>query len=101
LDVYRFDSGVKEMQMMPCDLSSLVAQFVTEVMPLAQERKIELITVLPDKTTEIPCDREEIRRVVQNLIDNSLKFTPSGGKIKVELSSSKSSSNNRLIALCL
>jgi signal transduction histidine kinase len=74
------------MQMMPCDLSSLVAQFVTEVMPLAQERKIELITVLPDKTTEIPCDREEIRRVVQNLIDNSLKFTPSGGKIKVELS---------------
>lgn len=86
LDVYRFDSGVKEMQMMPCDLSSLVAQFVTEVMPLAQERKIELFTVLPDTTREIPCDREEIRRVVQNLIDNSLKFTPSGGKIKVELS---------------
>ncbi|HEY9732548.1 MAG TPA: ATP-binding protein [Drouetiella sp.] len=86
LDVYRFDSGVKEMQMMPCDLSSLVAQFVTEVMPLAQERKIELITVLPETTREISCDREEIRRVVQNLIDNSLKFTPSGGKIKVELS---------------
>lgn len=85
LDVYRFDSGVKEMRMTPCDLSSIVTQFVTEVMPLAEERKIQLITVLPDRIKEIPCDKEEIRRVIQNLIDNSLKFTPGGGRIQVEL----------------
>lgn len=85
LDVYRFDSGVKEMRMTPCDLSSIITQFVIEVKPLAEERKIELITILPESIKEIPCDKEEIRRVIQNLIDNSLKFTPSGGKIRVEL----------------
>ena len=29
------------------------------------------------------CDEDEIRRVIQNLIDNSLKFTASGGTITV------------------
>lgn len=85
LDVYRFDSGVKEMQMLPCNLASLVAQFICEVMPLADERKIELSSNLPENFEDILCDREEMKRVIQNLIDNALKFTPSGGKISVTL----------------
>jgi PAS domain S-box-containing protein len=85
LDVYRFDSGMKEMDMRACNLAAVITQLVTEIMPLAQERRVQLQAVLPIDARELYCDQEEIRRVVQNLIDNSLKFTPAGGTVKVSM----------------
>lgn len=86
LDVYRFDSGMKEMDMRACNLAAVITQLVTEIMPLAQERRVQLQAILPIDAKELHCDQEEIRRVVQNLIDNSLKFTPAGGTVKVIMS---------------
>lgn len=85
LDVYRFDSGVKEMHMRKCNLAATITQMVTEVMPLANHKGIELQASLPGDCFDISCDEEEIRRVLQNLLDNALKFTPTGGVIKVEM----------------
>ena len=86
LDVYRFDSGVKVMDLKECNLAGVITQLVTEIMPLAHEKRIQLQAVLPANVGCINCDQEEIRRVVQNLIDNSLKFTPAGGVVTVTLS---------------
>jgi signal transduction histidine kinase len=85
LDVYRFDSGAKEMNMRKCSLSSIITQMVTQIMPLAQEKGVTLNSILPTNSQELLCDEEEIRRVIQNLIDNSLKFTPTGGSITVSM----------------
>lgn len=85
LDVYRFDSGVKELHMSSCNLAAIITQLVTEIMPLAQEKGVQLQAVLPADSREVICDGDEIRRVVQNLIDNSLKFTPTGGSIIVSM----------------
>lgn len=85
LDVYRFDSGHKEMLMRNCNPSAVMIKLVTEIMPLAQEKGVELKAVLPATSHDILCDEDEIRRVIQNLIDNSLKFTPTGGCITVAM----------------
>jgi signal transduction histidine kinase len=85
LDVYRFDSGVKELHLTSCNLASIVTQLVTEIMPLAQEKGVELTAMLPADAQEVKCDEDEIRRVIQNLVDNSLKFTPTGGIIVVSM----------------
>lgn len=85
LDVYKFDSGVKEFHMRPCNLATTITQMVTEVMPIAHSVGVEIRAELPVDVKEINCDEEELRRVVQNLLDNSLKFTPSGGSILVAL----------------
>jgi len=86
LDVYKFDSGVKEFIMRPCNLTAVITQMVTEIMPLAQEKGVTLQAVLAPETDIVFCDEEEMRRVIQNLIDNSLKFTPTGGCITVSIS---------------
>jgi len=86
LDVYKFDSGVKEFHMRNCNLAAILTQMVTEIMPLAQDRGVSLTAILPADTNEVVCDEAEIRRLLQNLIDNSLKFTPSGGSITVSIS---------------
>jgi signal transduction histidine kinase len=86
LDVYKFDSGVKEFHMRTCNLPAIITQMVTEIMPLAQERGVTLKAVLLADSIAVICDEDEIRRVIQNLIDNSLKFTPAGGSITVSIS---------------
>ncbi|HEY9753937.1 MAG TPA: protoglobin domain-containing protein [Oculatellaceae cyanobacterium] len=83
LDVYKFDSGVKELHIKRCNLAVVMTQMVTEIMPLAQEKGVELKITLPIEPPEVMCDEDEIRRVLQNLIDNSLKFTPNGGSVEV------------------
>lgn len=88
LDVYRFDSGVKDLHMKSCNLSAVITQMVTEIMPLAQHKGVELKASLPGDAHNVSCDEDEIRRVIQNLIDNSLKFTPTGGSISVTMSQS-------------
>jgi signal transduction histidine kinase len=88
LDVYRFDSGVKEMFVRECNLALMITHMVTEIMPLAQAKGVNLKAVLPETVREVLCDEAEMRRVLQNLIDNSLKFTPSGGSITVSLTQS-------------
>ncbi|MBS1992432.1 MAG: PAS domain-containing protein [Cyanobacteria bacterium SZAS LIN-3] len=85
LDVYRFDSGVKEFSMKSCNLAAIITQMVTEIMPLAQDKGVTLQARLLADSLEVICDEDEIRRVIQNLIDNSLKFTPSGGTITVSI----------------
>jgi signal transduction histidine kinase len=85
LDVYRFDSGVKELHIKECNLATMITQLVTEIMPLAQEKGVDLRATLPSDARDTRCDEDDIRRVVQNLVDNSLKFTPSGGCITVSM----------------
>lgn len=85
LDVYKFDSGVKEFLMRQCNLAATITQMVTEVMPIAHSVGVELRAELPADVREIKCDEEELRRVIQNLLDNSLKYTPSGGSILISL----------------
>jgi signal transduction histidine kinase len=86
LDVYKFDSGLKEFNMRSCNFPAVLTRMVTEIMPLAQERGVNLNAVLLADASDVICDEDEIRRVIQNLIDNSLKFTPSGGTITVSIS---------------
>lgn len=85
LEVYRFDSGVKQLILTHCNIAGIITQLVTEIMPLAQHKGVELKATLPADAVDVKCDEEEMRRVLQNLIDNSLKFTPAGGTITVSM----------------
>ena len=49
LDVYRFDSGVKELNMRSTNVDSIVLQMVTELMPLAKEKASSLHPIFPRK----------------------------------------------------
>lgn len=52
---------------------------------LAQERNIDLETELPSKMTVVCADIALIERVLQNLIDNALNYTPEKGKVKIKM----------------
>jgi NtrC-family two-component system sensor histidine kinase KinB len=89
LDVYRYDSGAKRLNFSSHNLTEIIRKLLAELQPLATQKSIDLQASLPQSPVNVHCDEDEIRRVVQNLIDNSLKFTPSGGKITIEMNQAR------------
>jgi two-component system sensor histidine kinase/response regulator len=88
LDVYRYESGSKTINLQSLDLKELLDQVVQELKPIAISKNLELIANLED-IGMVKGDRLELLRVFNNLIGNALKFTESGS-VHVSLKSDQS-----------
>lgn len=53
---------------------------------LAKENEIKLEVISSDQVPMVFADVALVERVIQNLMDNALKFTPPGGKVSISLS---------------
>jgi signal transduction histidine kinase len=69
----------------PVDVSQLVAQVAESHQVVAHSKKIELKTHLPAVAQEVQLDRNLFGRVLDNLISNAVKFSPSQSTVVVEL----------------
>jgi len=83
LDLSRLEVGKLKMQNENIDIDKFVQELIAKDIDLAKEKKIELTFKPENRGVEIFADRERVREVVQNLLDNALKFTPITGKIWV------------------
>ena len=66
-------------------LSDLLQDITRKYKLLAQERNIQLELISTDRVPAVYADIAMIERVLQNLIDNALKFTPQAGQIHIAL----------------
>lgn len=86
LEVYRHEAGQKKLTFSPCNLCEIATEIVQELLPLSQDKGVELATDFSkvSKNQSGQCvatvmgDRMELRRVLTNLIGNAIKFTDSG-----------------------
>jgi two-component system OmpR family sensor kinase len=74
------DNGERPAQRI--DLAPLAREVIEELAPLAAQRQIDLglSEALP---TSVRGDREALRTLLSNLVDNALRYTPSGGRVDV------------------
>ncbi|MGZ4332920.1 MAG: sensor histidine kinase [Gaiellaceae bacterium] len=71
-----------ELQPTATDLAELAAATVEKALPAAAERGIEL-RLEADGRLPLEADVGRLRQVLDNLVSNALKFTPSGGSVVV------------------
>jgi len=82
LDLTRIEAGEFNLVKEGVDIGGLVAETVEDMTGLARKKRIRLSVNLQSRR-KIQADRGRIRQVLVNLMDNSLKFTPDGGSVKL------------------
>lgn len=67
----------------PFIISELVNDISSKYQMIAFDKKIKIETYLSKELAPVLADISLIERVIQNLLDNALKFTPKGGTISI------------------
>jgi signal transduction histidine kinase len=83
LDVSRLESGRMELKRNPVSLAELTAEKLRAQSPLSADKGVRLVSEVPPNLPKAWVDAELTGRVLQNLVDNAIKFTPDGGLVKV------------------
>ena len=85
LEVARINRGRIELHPQPMDARQAVRDAAEAVLPLVQERRQSLAQHLPDEPVELVADPLRIAQVLHNLLHNASKYTPEGGRLRIEL----------------
>jgi len=86
LTLARADAGAAELHFTTFDLVPCVEKVGAEVSILAAGKNIEIQRQLPPGQIQISADPAAIERLLTILLDNAVKYTPSGGKVELSLS---------------
>jgi signal transduction histidine kinase len=84
LDVSKLDKGEMEYVLEDIKISEFLEEILKTFEPIFVQNKIELIKNISKTNIKVRGDKNKTRQIISNIIDNSLKYTPTGS-IKVEL----------------
>jgi two-component system phosphate regulon sensor histidine kinase PhoR len=82
LDLSRIESGAIELHPEEVDLAAAVAEAVDSIGAQVVSRSIQLD--LPAERLHVECDRKSVVRIVANLLDNAVKYSPEGATVIVD-----------------
>ncbi|MEJ2135072.1 MAG: ATP-binding protein [Desulfofustis sp.] len=80
----RADVGALRLDLQPVDMAQLSHQLCDQLQPLAQQHGIDLHHALLDSAV-VDGDELQLQRMLMNLIDNGIKYTPAGGQVSVSV----------------
>ena len=82
MDISEAETGTMALRREPTDLNDLIRQTVELYEDVAEERGVAIKTsAAPELVANV--DRNRLRQVLANLLDNAIKYTPAGGRVEI------------------
>ncbi len=85
LEVSRMQRGKVELRLETTDLRDMIAEGIDEYRAQLSEHGLMLVADLPDEPVHVWADRMRLVQVIDNLVANAVRYTPSGGRVTVRL----------------
>jgi len=85
LDVSRISQDKLELRKEVVDLLDVVERAVENARPLFEQNRNEFTTAVPAGPIRLECDPDRLEQVLDNLLDNAIKFTQRGGRVALEV----------------
>jgi len=85
MTISRLESDQEETHFARFDLTEVVKRSVKTALASCEEKQLHLATDICTEKNVIGGDMQTISQLVDNLIDNAIKYTPTGGNINVQL----------------
>jgi signal transduction histidine kinase/ActR/RegA family two-component response regulator len=83
LDVSQLEAGRVEIQPRPTDVQQVVEQVAAVVRVSAHSKQIRIASELPADLPAVVADPTRLHQILVNLLGNAVKFTPTGGSVRV------------------
>lgn len=83
LDIEKLEAGMVQLERQPVPLSQLLDQAIDSVLPLANQKQINLVNNSATKDLRITVDPHRMMQVLVNLLSNAIKFSPQGGNVSL------------------
>jgi two-component system phosphate regulon sensor histidine kinase PhoR len=83
LELARIEAGKLELDLRPTVLADVIEPCLETTRPAAAEREIELAAEYEADLPLVLADPRALEEILQNLLDNALRYTPAGGRVTV------------------
>ncbi len=83
LEVARSDAGKIEIKVAPVDISSVIQTVVSEMLPLAKQKQIDLSEDLKGHVVNVFADENKLKEIFVNLVSNAIKYTRPNGYVAI------------------
>lgn len=85
LDIGKMEVGQIHINYEPCSVYEIVEQAIERVIASARSVNIEIVRDVAIGLPTIEADQDKLVRVLQNLLDNAVKFTPPNGTVRIDV----------------
>jgi signal transduction histidine kinase len=85
MDLAEAETGAMRLQRDEIRVADLVQDAIDLYSELVEDKELDLTLDAPAETPSITGDRVRLRQVIANLIDNAVKYTPRGGRVRVTI----------------
>ena len=83
LDLSKISSGMLELKIEPASVQNLCDSSLVFIKQQAFQKEVEIYSNIPQNINKIDVEERRIKQVLINLLNNAVKFTPSGGKVSL------------------
>ncbi|MFN3671963.1 MAG: ATP-binding protein [Bosea sp. (in: a-proteobacteria)] len=74
----------------PVDLANICREIVDSLTLMAREREVALALRTPQAPVQVAGDRDELLRLMENLVENAIKYGRKGGEVLIEVKDGES-----------